>query len=55
MLFRWFVRPIDVNHLPNGLQENDIVTVLYAVNDEWWYGELGQRRGQFPAAFVETI
>ncbi|XP_068156900.1 uncharacterized protein l(3)05822 [Drosophila tropicalis] len=37
------------------LQENDLVTVLYRINDDWLYGEIEGRQGQFPANFLEQI
>lgn len=37
------------------LQENDFITDLQRINDEWLYGRIGSRQGQFPANFVEII
>ncbi|KAJ6634234.1 hypothetical protein Bhyg_17296, partial [Pseudolycoriella hygida] len=37
------------------LQENDIITNLERINDEWLFGRIGSRQGQFPANFVEFI
>lgn len=37
------------------LQENDIITDLQQINDEWLFGRIGSRQGQFPANFVEII
>lgn len=36
-------------------QENDLVTVLYRINEDWLYGEIDGRRGQFPSNFLEYI
>lgn len=37
------------------LNVNDMVTVLYRINDDWIYGEVDTRRGQFPANFIEYV
>lgn len=37
------------------LKENDMVTVLSRINDDWLFGELRNQRGQFPANFLEYI
>lgn len=37
------------------LMENEMVEILYKINDEWLYGRVGSREGQFPANFVEYI
>ncbi|XP_022215837.1 uncharacterized protein LOC111069920 isoform X2 [Drosophila obscura] len=37
------------------LQENELVTVLYRINEEWLFGEAGGRQGQFPANFLEQV
>ncbi|KAG4069510.1 hypothetical protein HA402_006876 [Bradysia odoriphaga] len=42
-------------HEDLSLQENDIITDLQRINDEWLYGRIGSRQGQFPANFVEFI
>lgn len=40
---------------PIFFQENDMVTVLSRINDDWLFGELRNQRGQFPANFLEYI
>ncbi|XP_058840241.1 SH3 domain-containing protein 19 [Topomyia yanbarensis] len=35
--------------------ENEYVTVMYQLNQEWLYGERHGQRGQFPANFVEYV
>lgn len=36
--------------------EYEELVVLYAINDDWWFGETADgRRGQFPSAYVELI
>ncbi|XP_017039996.1 protein YSC84 [Drosophila ficusphila] len=48
-------------HFPGGvegdlvLQENELVTVLYRINDDWLYGEVAGRQGQFPANFLDQV
>ncbi|XP_015038138.2 uncharacterized protein l(3)05822 isoform X1 [Drosophila pseudoobscura] len=48
-------------HFPGGvegdlpLQENELVTVLYRINEEWLFGEAGGRQGQFPANFLDQV
>lgn len=37
------------------LKENDIITDLQRINEEWLFGRIGSRQGQFPANFVEFI
>ncbi|KAH8407140.1 hypothetical protein KR222_007957 [Zaprionus bogoriensis] len=37
------------------LRENEVVNVLYRINEDWLYGEVGSRRGQFPANFLEYV
>uniref|UniRef100_A0A0K8TM41 Putative sorbin and sh3 domain-containing protein n=1 Tax=Tabanus bromius TaxID=304241 RepID=A0A0K8TM41_TABBR len=37
------------------IRENQIVTVLHKINDDWLYGEIDGRRGQFPANFIEYV
>ena len=37
------------------LQENDEITVLYKINDDWLFGEVDGRQGQFPANFLEYL
>ncbi|XP_034660903.1 uncharacterized protein LOC117896588 isoform X3 [Drosophila subobscura] len=37
------------------LQENELVTVLYRINEEWLFGEAAGRQGQFPANFLEQV
>jgi len=36
-------------------QDGDIVTVIGQVNEDWLYGELHGRKGQFPASFLEYV
>ncbi|ALC46627.1 l-3-05822 [Drosophila busckii] len=36
-------------------QENEVVTLLYRINEDWLYGEVGGRQGQFPANFLEHV
>ena len=35
------------------LHEGDIVTVIGKEDDVWWCGQVGERIGMFPAAYVE--
>ncbi|XP_067640806.1 putative mediator of RNA polymerase II transcription subunit 26 [Eurosta solidaginis] len=35
------------------LKENDMVTILYRINEDWLFGEIDNRQGQFPANFLE--
>ncbi|KAH8374529.1 hypothetical protein KR200_000669 [Drosophila serrata] len=48
-------------HFPGGvegdlaLQENERVTVLYRINEDWLYGEVAGRQGQFPANFIDQV
>ncbi|XP_017013414.2 uncharacterized protein l(3)05822 [Drosophila takahashii] len=48
-------------HFPGGvegdltLQENEMVTVLYRINEDWLYGEVAGRQGQFPANFLDQV
>ncbi|XP_017067232.1 actin cytoskeleton-regulatory complex protein pan1 [Drosophila eugracilis] len=37
------------------LQENELVTVLYRINEDWLYGEIAGRQGQFPANFLDQV
>ncbi|XP_075146565.1 SH3 domain-containing lethal (3) 05822 [Haematobia irritans] len=37
------------------LKENDMVTILYRINEDWLYGEVNGRQGQFPANFLEYV
>ncbi|CAD6995866.1 unnamed protein product [Ceratitis capitata] len=37
------------------LRENDIVTILYKINEDWLYGEINGKQGQFPANFIEYV
>ena len=38
------------------LKENDIVTLLEkADNEEWYHGQVGERKGWFPAKYVQPI
>lgn len=37
------------------LKENEYVNILYKINDEWLFGEIDGKCGQFPANFVEHI
>uniref|UniRef100_A0A034VR90 SH3 domain-containing protein 19 n=1 Tax=Bactrocera dorsalis TaxID=27457 RepID=A0A034VR90_BACDO len=37
------------------LTENEIVTILYKINEDWLYGEVDGRQGQFPANFIEYL
>ncbi|XP_039492732.1 uncharacterized protein LOC120452534 [Drosophila santomea] len=37
------------------LQENELVTVLYRINEDWLYGEVAGRQGQFPANFLDQV
>ncbi|KAL9889582.1 SH3 domain-containing lethal (3) 05822 isoform 1-T4 [Glossina fuscipes fuscipes] len=62
--------PSNVNHLQNvkclyhfpaevegdlELKENDLVTILYRINEDWLFGESNGRQGQFPANFLEYV
>lgn len=31
------------------------MSVLYRINDDWLYGEVNGRQGQFPANFLEFV
>ncbi|KAH8350137.1 hypothetical protein KR067_002697 [Drosophila pandora] len=37
------------------LRENELVTLLYKINDEWLFGEVDGRQGQFPANFLDQV
>lgn len=37
------------------IQENDIVTILHRINEDWLFGEVNARQGQFPANFLEYV
>uniref|UniRef100_T1PDB4 SH3 domain protein n=1 Tax=Musca domestica TaxID=7370 RepID=T1PDB4_MUSDO len=37
------------------IKENEIVTILYRINEDWLYGEVNGRQGQFPANFLEYV
>lgn len=37
------------------LQEGDKITVHRTINEDWLYGQIGGRQGQFPAKFVEFL
>ncbi|XP_013112926.2 uncharacterized protein DDB_G0271670 isoform X2 [Stomoxys calcitrans] len=37
------------------LKENDMVTILYRINEDWLYGEVNGHQGQFPANFLEYV
>ncbi|XP_037949662.1 protein app1-like [Teleopsis dalmanni] len=37
------------------LKENDFVTILYKINEDWLHGEYGGRQGQFPSNFLEYV
>ncbi|KRG01248.1 uncharacterized protein Dmoj_GI23087, isoform B [Drosophila mojavensis] len=37
------------------LRENEIVNILYRINEDWLYGEVNGRQGQFPANFLEYV
>ncbi|XP_050341894.1 hybrid signal transduction histidine kinase M [Bactrocera neohumeralis] len=37
------------------LTQNEIVTILYKINEDWLYGEVDGRQGQFPANFIEYL
>ncbi|KAM7361152.1 SH3 domain-containing lethal (3) 05822 isoform 1-T3 [Cochliomyia hominivorax] len=37
------------------LKENDLVTILHRINEDWLYGEVNGRQGQFPANFLEYV
>jgi len=32
-----------------------LVTVLYRINEDWLYGEVAGRQGQFPANFLDQV
>jgi len=38
-----------------GFEENEIVTNVQKMHDEWWYGKIGPRSGLFPANYVEEL
>ncbi|CAF2566041.1 unnamed protein product [Rotaria sp. Silwood2] len=38
-----------------GFEENEIITHVQKMHDEWWYGKIGSRSGLFPANYVEEI
>lgn len=36
--------------------EDEPISVLHTINDDWWYGATSDgRQGQFPAAYVELL
>ncbi|XP_055387664.1 SH3 domain-containing protein 19 [Condylostylus longicornis] len=35
--------------------ENQMVKILYRINEDWLFGEINNKQGQFPANFVEKI
>lgn len=37
------------------LKENEMVAILYKINEDWLYGEVDGRQGQFPANFIEYL
>ncbi|XP_065357297.1 uncharacterized protein l(3)05822 [Calliphora vicina] len=37
------------------LKENDLITILHRINEDWLYGEVNGRQGQFPANFLEYV
>ncbi|XP_073835783.1 SH3 domain-containing lethal (3) 05822 [Musca autumnalis] len=37
------------------IKENEMVTILYRINEDWLYGEVNGRQGQFPANFLEYV
>ncbi|XP_064549977.1 uncharacterized protein l(3)05822 [Drosophila montana] len=37
------------------LRENELVSVHYRINEDWLYGEVDGRQGQFPANFLEYV
>ncbi|KAH8383688.1 hypothetical protein KR009_010042 [Drosophila setifemur] len=37
------------------LRENELVTLLCRINEEWIYGEVDGRQGQFPANFLDRV
>ncbi|XP_023177047.2 abl interactor 2 isoform X1 [Drosophila hydei] len=37
------------------LRENEVVNILYRINEDWLYGEVNGRQGQFPANFLEYV
>jgi len=38
-----------------GFNENEIITNVQKMHDEWWFGRIGSRSGLFPANYVEEI
>ncbi|XP_054747811.1 abl interactor 2 [Anastrepha obliqua] len=37
------------------LKENEMVSILYKINEDWLYGAIDAREGQFPANFLEYL
>lgn len=37
------------------IYENDIVNVLYKINEDWLFGKINNRHGQFPSNFIEYV
>ncbi|CAF1340639.1 unnamed protein product [Rotaria magnacalcarata] len=38
-----------------GFEENEIITNVQKMHDEWWYGKIGSRSGLFPANYAEEL
>ncbi|CAF0991504.1 unnamed protein product [Adineta steineri] len=38
-----------------GFEENEIITNIQKMHEEWWFGKIGQRSGLFPSNYVEEI
>jgi len=38
-----------------GFEENEIITNVKKMHDEWWFGKIGPRSGLFPSNYVEEL
>ncbi|CAF0769216.1 unnamed protein product [Adineta ricciae] len=38
-----------------GFEENEIITNVQKMHEEWWFGKIGSRSGLFPSNYVEEI
>jgi hypothetical protein len=36
-------------------QTNDVIFLLHEINDDWLYGQVGQKQGMFPTNYVKVV